>query len=82
MSRRQRATLEDGMRINFYLSQASITRLGELAERVGVSRSEYLQWLIDTEPVGIDGLPTRWVVAHPQQELPQPALIDRIAIVT
>jgi hypothetical protein len=46
----------------------SIESLARLATKAGVSRAEYVQWLIDQDAQNIDiatGASARWIEAHP-----------------
>ncbi len=75
MMYRQRDSVENPVKVMFYLSSKQNGRLTEFAKRAGVSRSAYIDWLLRSEQVNPDGRPARWAAEHPAEDNPQDALI-------
>jgi len=69
--RRPRGSLDEPRKVGLWLETVADDRLSELATRVGATRSEFTQWLVENVPLGVDGRPVGWDETHPvEEELP------------
>lgn len=65
--RRPRGTLVHPKRVGFTLEGDAIAHMATLADRLGVTQSALVQWLLEHMPLDADGIPIGWRETYPYQ---------------